>query len=285
MSRQILSIRETLYEGAGRLSGLPDVDAMREAELLLMEAAALSRTTLIAWPERRLTLEQVRTFLALVERRRLGEPIAYIRGRQAFWDLELKVTPGTLIPRPETELLVELVLERLPADQTLLIADLGTGTGAIAAALGRERPGWTLLALERSTAAIAVAAANLRRVALSNAHALQSDWLDALAPNSLDAVVSNPPYVRDGDPHLSRGDLRFEPRAALAAGRDGLDAIRGIAADAGRCLRRNGLLAIEHGYDQGNDVRKILATAGYHQIRTCLDLAGLERVTVAVTRS
>ncbi len=281
MSPKTLDIRRTLSEGIGRLSELPDIDAGREAEMLLIEATGLSRTTLIAWPERELTPDQVGTFLAMVERRRLGEPVAYIRGRQAFWDLDLQVTPGTLIPRPETELLVELVLERLRADRPLLIADLGTGTGAIAAALARERPTWTLIAVERSAAAIAVAAENRRRLALTNAHLLHADWLSALAPSILDAVISNPPYVRDADPHLDRGDLRFEPRSALAAGYDGLDAIRRIAADTGRCLKPNGMLAIEHGYDQGGDVRKILAAAGYKHIGTHRDLAGLERVTTA----
>jgi len=285
MSPQTHSIREMLDEASVRLSELPEIDARREAELLLIEAAGLSRTTLIAWPDRQLTLGQIQTFLALVERRRRGEPIAYIRGRQAFWDLDLQVTPSTLIPRPETELLVELVLEWLPADRPLLIADLGTGTGAIAAALARERENWTLLAVERSTAAIAIAAGNLRRLALTNVHALQSDWLNAVATKSLDAVVSNPPYVRDDDPHLDQGDLRFEPKRALTAGPDGLDAIRRIAGDAGRCLRQPGLLAIEHGYDQGDNVGKILATAGYRHIGTHRDLAGQDRITVGVTEA
>jgi release factor glutamine methyltransferase len=275
------TVGEALAAAGARLTGLPDGSPRLEAELLLGEATGLSRTRILTWPDTPLTSDALRRLAGLVERRRGGEPIAYILGRQGFWTLDLEVTPDTLIPRPETELLVELALARLPARAPLTVADLGTGSGAIAAALAAERPAWTLIALDRSPAAIAVARANARRLALPNLLPLVGHWFCPLALGSLDAVVSNPPYVAASDPHLGRGDLRFEPHAALASGPDGLDAIRHIAAEAQRHLRPGGLLALEHGYDQGAAVRAILGSAGWLGIETRRDLAGHERVTLA----
>lgn len=240
---------------------------------------------MLTWPDNPLTREARRRFAALVERRRCGEPIAYILGRQGFWTLDLEVTPDTLIPRPETELLVELALARLPATAALTVADLGTGSGAIAAALATERPSWTLIALDRSPAAVAIAMVNARRLALPNLLPLVGDWLGPLAPGGLNAIISNPPYVAASDPHLGRGDLRFEPPPALASGPDGLAAIRRIAAEAPRHLCPGGLLALEHGYDQGIAVRAILAAAGLQEIETRHDLAGHERVTLGLCPS
>ena len=244
-------------------------------------AAALSRSTLIAWPGRALTAEQAARFDGWVARRAAGEPVAYILGRCGFYGLELGVTPATLIPRPETELLVDWMLGALPADAPIVCADLGTGSGAIALALAHERPRWTLIAVERSAAAIGIAAANGRALRLDNLQPLLGDWLAAIADASLDAVVANPPYVRCDDPHLRRGDLRFEPVSALAAGADGLDAIRIIIDQARRCLRPGGRVAIEHGWDQGAAVRGLLVAAGYDRINTHRDLAGHPRFTAA----
>jgi release factor glutamine methyltransferase len=213
-------------------------------------------------------------------RRLSGEPIAHIRGRQAFWTLDLQVTPDTLIPRPETELLVETALELLPPDAPLLVADAGTGSGAIAAALAAERPAWTLIAVERSPAAAAVASANLGRCAPANARLLRGDWLAAIAPSCLDAVFANPPYIPADDPHLTRGDLLREPDQALSAGPDGLDAIRRIAGQSAVCLKPGGLLALEHGSDQGGSVRATLRSNGFGAVDTRADLAGLPRVTL-----
>ena len=280
-----LTVGEALAAAKVRLTGLADGSPRLEAELLLGEATGLSRTRILTWPDTPLTSDARRRLTGLVERRRNGEPIAYILGRQGFWTLELDVTPDTLIPRPETELLVELALGRLPAGAPLTVADLGTGSGAIAAALASERPAWTLIAVDRSPAAVAVALANARRLRLPNLLPLVGDWFGPLALGSLGAVLSNPPYVAAADPHLGRGDLRFEPPAALASGPDGLDAIRHIAAKAQHHLRPGGLLGLEHGYDQGGAVRAILSAAGLIEIETRRDLAGHERVTFGVTDS
>jgi len=253
----------------------------REAELLLCAAAGVVRATLIAWPDRDLTLEQAARFEAWVTRRVSGEPIAYILGRCAFHGLELAVTPATLIPRPETELLVDWALEALPADRPLRCADLGTGSGAIAAALAHARPEWDIFAVDRSFEAVAVAAANARAYELRNLLPTCGSWLSAIAADSLDVIVANPPYVPAGDPHLFRGDLRFEPMSALASGPEGLDAIRLIIEDSRRCLRTGGSLAIEHGWDQADDVRTLLAAAGYDGISIQRDLCGHPRMATA----
>jgi len=275
-----LTVGEALNAASARLTGLPDGSPRLEAELLLGEATGLRRPQMLARPDAPLAIEARRRLTRLVERRLRGEPIAYILGCQGFWTLDLQVTPDTLIPRPETELLVETALARLPADAPLLVADLGTGSGAIAAALASERPVWTLIAADRSIAALNVACTNARRLQLTNLCTLAGSWLAPFAPASLDAVLSNPPYVRADDPHLTRGDLRYEPRSALAAGPDGLDAIRRIAAAAPDRLKPGGLIALEHGCDQGAAVRDLLAQAGLTGAQTVHDLAGHERVTL-----
>jgi release factor glutamine methyltransferase len=277
----VLQVDGILRRASAALAAIPEGAPRLEAELLLTEATGWPRTRLLAWPEHPVEPDAYTRFDALLARRLAGEPIAYIRGRQAFWSLELRVTPATLIPRPETELLVETALEALVADEPLRVADLGTGSGAIAAALATERPAWHLFATDRSVAALRIARENLVRLGLRNATLIAAHWSDAFAAGSLDVLVSNPPYVADGDPHLARGDLRYEPREALTPGGDGLDAYRAIAADARRCLRPGGLLILEHGYDQGGDVRRILADAGLGAPTTRADLAGRDRLTLA----
>lgn len=262
-------------------SGLPDAAPRLEAELLLSMATGLERTACFAWPERGVTPGDATRFRALLARRLRGEPIAYIRGYQPFWDLELEVTPAVLIPRPETELLVQTALE-LGGDRSVLrVADLGTGSGAVAAAVAHERPDWAVLAIERSPAALAVAHRNFHRLGLTRCQAIGADWLAPIGDGALDQILSNPPYVADSDSHLMRGDLRFEPSCALAAGSDGLDAIRAITAGAHRCLRPSGWLALEHGCDQGEAVRTILSGQGFIDPCTRRDLAGLDRVSFA----
>lgn len=260
---------------------LPDAAPRLEAELLLQLATGLDRAACFAWPERHLDPVQVMRFRALLARRLRGEPMAYIRGYQPFWNLELEVTPAVLIPRPETELLVQTALALGGERSRLRVADLGTGSGAVAAAVARERPDWALLALERSTAALAVARRNFRRLGLARCQAVGGNWLAAVCDGSLDLILANPPYVAEGDAHLGRGDLRFEPRSALASGPDGLDAIRAIASEARRCLSADGWIALEHGFDQGEAVRAILAGKGLVDPGTRRDLAGLERVSLA----
>ncbi len=259
---------------------LPHTNEARiEADLLLATALGVSRTHLHAHPEQPLDGAQAERFATLVTRRAQGEPCAYLTGRREFWSLDIEVTPATLIPRPETERLVELILERLPADRDTRIADLGTGSGAVALAVAHERPRAEVIASDRSRAALAVAAGNARRLGLPNLHLLESDWLSAHAGTSLDLIASNPPYVRADDPHLAQGDLRFEPQAALVAGDDGLDALRRIVAEAPRVLRPGGWLLVEHGADQGASVCALLRDTGFTAVTDHHDLAGLSRVT------
>ncbi|MGB5834870.1 MAG: peptide chain release factor N(5)-glutamine methyltransferase [Thiohalocapsa sp.] len=276
------TLGEALQFAIATLSRREGESPRLDAELLLCEASGTNRAALIAWPERTLQSAQEIRFRRLVARRANGEPIAYILGHREFWGLDLQVTPQTLIPRPATELVVECTLSALPTSKSIRCADLGAGSGAIAAALARERPTWTLIAIERCAGAAAVAASNVRQLGLNQMLVVRADWLCAIARRSLDAIVSNPPYVRDDDAHLEQGDLRFEPRTSLAAGRDGLDDIREIIANASDCLRPGGWLAIEHGWDQGEPVRQLMSQARFDAVATHLDLAGHERVSTGI---
>lgn len=259
--------------------------AALEADLLLSEASGLERSQLFAWPERTLTPAQQQILEALMARRLAGEPIAYLLGRREFWSLELCVNTATLIPRPETETLVEHALSALAKEAPLCVVDLGTGSGAISAALAHERPLWTLIGIDQSAEALAIAALNGAQLHLDNFHLVQGNWSTPLKTGSVDAILSNPPYVRADDAHLTQGDLRFEPHAALVSGVDGLSAIRAIIADAPRCLKPGGLLAIEHGWDQGARVRALMREQDLKKIDTLRDLAGQERVTQARCRA
>jgi len=273
------SIGRVLREAAAALAALPQASPHLEAALLLCDATGHTRTGLLARPETTLGTAELARFEALIRRRLAGEPIAYIRGHQAFWTLDLEVTPDTLIPRPETELLVELALERLRADAPLRVLDAGSGSGAIAAALAFERPAWTLIATDRAMGAARLAGRNFRTWALRNARVVSCDWLTPIAERSLDAIIANPPYIPDADPHLGQGDLIREPRSALAAGFDGLDAIHALSTQATSRLRHAGFIALEHGFDQGSTVRTILNRHGFEDIRTHPDLSGRERAT------
>lgn len=275
-------IAELRRSASQRLAGAGHASAALEADLLLSLATGLERSQLVAWPERAVTAAQQQRLEQLLTRRVAGEPIAYLLQQREFWSLTLQVSHATLIPRPETETLVELALRALPADQPLRVADLGTGSGAIAAALAHERPQWSLIGIECDPDALAIAALNAARLQLENLSLVRGHWSSALGSASLDALIANPPYVRADDPHLGQGDLRFEPRAALVAGADGLRAIRALIADAPRCLKPGGLLAIEHGWDQGADVRALMQQQRLKAIDTLRDLAGQERVTQAI---
>ena len=219
-------------------------------------------------------------FETLLSRRAAGEPVAYLTGTQGFWSLDLRVTPATLIPRPETERLVELALARLPADAPCRVADLGTGSGAIALAIARERPMAAVVATDASKAALAVAVANAQRNGIDNTWFRRGDWCEALGRDRFDLIASNPPYIALADPHLDQGDLRHEPPDALASGSDGLDAIRRIVRDAPAHLAPAGWLLLEHGWDQGQAVRALMAAAGFVEVRTEPDLEGRDRVTL-----
>jgi release factor glutamine methyltransferase len=256
-------------------AGLSRVDA----EFLLAHYLGKTRSWLYAHADQELAAQQCDDFDVLVQRRKQGEPVAYITGRRAFWSLDLKVTPDTLIPRPETELLVELALSRLHPASTAKILDLGTGSGAIALAIAIERPASQITAVDASTSAIAVAIDNANLLKLRNVRFEQGNWYSRLGGQSFDIIVSNPPYIEDADMHLGQGDLRFEPHAALASGADGLDDIRIIVSRAHGHLSPGGWLLIEHGWNQGEAVRALFRCAEFLDIETSKDLEQRDRVT------
>ena len=266
-------IRHALGDATSRLGDRVD------AEVLLQHVLRRSASWLLAHADDVLSLADERSFAELVRRRQLGEPVAYITGRRGFWSLELEVTPVTLIPRPETERLVELALDRLAEDALARVVDLGTGSGAIALSIGTERPRAKILATDASAEALEVARRNARRLCIPNVQFVQGDWLAPLGEARVDLIVSNPPYIEAADPHLAQGDLRFEPASALASGADGLDDIRRIVSDARQHLLPGGWLLFEHGWNQGEGCRALLQAAGYGEVFTAQDLEQRDRVS------
>lgn len=267
------TVRRLLDVARGRID--PD-----EAGLLLAHALGQSRGWLFAHGSDAVEAGPAARFEALLARREGGEPVAYLCGQRGFWTMDLAVTPDTLIPRPETELLVELALARLPPDCELHIADLGTGSGAIALALASERPRARVLATDASPGALEVARANAGQLGLGNVAFRQGDWFDALPGLRFDLIASNPPYIAADDPHLAQGDLRYEPPDALASGADGLDAIRAIVAGAAAHLLPGGWLLLEHGWTQGAAVRELLEAGGFFEVSTQRDLEERDRVSL-----
>lgn len=268
----MVRIDAALRDARGRVDGA-------DAELLLAHVLDLPRSWLFAHGDDALPAVVHARFEALLARRVAGEPVAYLIGRRGFWRFELEITPSTLIPRPDTELLVELALARMPAGAAMRVADLGTGSGAIALALASERPCARLIATDASEAALLVARRNAETLTLDNVEFRAGDWLAPLAGETLDMIVSNPPYIAADDPHLQVGDLRCEPRSALASGIDGLDAIRAIVRDAPAHLVAGGWLLIEHGWTQGEAVRRLLLGAGLVQVDTEKDLEQRDRAS------
>lgn len=275
-----ITVAQAIGTAANQLH--PHVDAARlEAELLLSHLLGKSRSWLIAWSDTRLDDQQLQHFSDLVNKRIQGVPIAQLTGEREFWSLPLRVTADTLIPRPETELLVETCLDLYPAENSITVADLGTGSGAIALAIATERPAWCILATDKSHQALDVAIHNAETLQIDNIQLLQGDWFDALPANiRVEVLLSNPPYIPMNDPHLQQGDLRFEPRTALASGDDGLDAIRLIISKASDYLEPGGYLLLEHGYNQGSAVQRLMHQSALGAINTLTDLAGHERVTI-----
>lgn len=288
--------------------GLNAGSARIEVQYLLQAVLQVNRAYLLTHPEQILGAGQQAHYAALLERRLSGEPLAYILGEREFYGLTFRVTSSTLIPRADTELLVELALQRIPQPSPqpspctrrghprrerqqscshwrdgrgslFRVLDLGTGSGAIALSIAHARPDIEVTAVDASQEALGVARENVQRLNIGNVRLLHSDWFAALAGERFDLIVSNPPYIADGDAHLAQGDLRFEPRDALASGADGLDDIRRIVADAKEHLAAGGWLLFEHGYDQAGRVRKLLDAAGYTEVFSARDLAGIERVS------
>jgi release factor glutamine methyltransferase len=254
-------------------------EARIEARVLLASALKVDHAWLIAHDRDTPTPAQRHAIAALIARRAGGEPVAYILGEREFFGLSFAVNPAVLIPRPDTELLVEAALERLPANSPCRILDLGAGSGAVAIALALRRRQAEVIAVEASAAALAVTIANARRLGADNVACQGGDWYAELGVKKFDMIVSNPPYIAASDPHLDAGDLRFEPRQALASGADGLRDLRAIVAGAPAHLTDGGWLLLEHGYQQAVDVVALLRAQGFEQICTLRDLAGLDRVS------
>jgi release factor glutamine methyltransferase len=259
---------------------LPDSPTPRlDAELLLAAALGKPRSFMHTWPEREPEPDQQAAFLRMLGRRQSGEPVAYILGHQGFWSLDLQVEPHTLIPRADTELLVETALQLLPAGAARVL-DLGTGSGAIALALAAERPQWQVVGVDRIPQAVQLAERNRQRLGLENVSIAQGHWFSELSGQSFSAIVSNPPYIATSDRHLQQGDVRFEPSSALVAGADGLDDLRTIIKQAPDFLHAGGWLLLEHGFDQAAAVRALLIERGFSAVESRCDLSGHQRISM-----
>lgn len=248
--------------------------------MLLQHTLGVNHAFLLTYPDHELTPCQADQFQQLVMQRRNGMPVAYLTGKRAFYDLIFKVTKSVLIPRPETELLVELALERIPSGRLCRILDLGTGSGAIAITIARHRPQSQVVAVDLSMDAISVASWNAWNLAIENVDFIKSHWFDEIPGEKFDLIVSNPPYVAEGDVHLQQGDLRFEPLIALSAGNNGLACIQHIISNAPRHLANHGWLLLEHGYDQSRECKKLFGEKDFSNICSYADLAGIMRVSV-----
>ena len=290
-----MTIKAALHDAQTALAKLVNIsEAKLEAQLLLQHVLNVNRAWLIAHQNDALEANIHAAYRTLINRRVNGEPIAYILGVREFYGLNLKVTPATLIPRPDTETLVEAALAKIPLQKNLTICDLGTGSGAIALAIAKHRPLAQVTAVDASENALKIAQENAHNLQITNVEFTLSNWFDALKNQRFDVVVSNPPYIAEGDKHLSSGDLPWEPISALVPGQpfpledknaekeDGLSAIKHIISDAPNYLKPHGWLMLEHGYNQAEQVTDLLAQAGFGQIETQKDLGGNNRVTLGM---
>lgn len=272
------TVAELLKQGSESLAFTDQ--PLLEAQLLLAKAMGCERIKLITWPEQQVTDNQAALYHAYILRRRQHEPLAYIEGTKEFWSQNLQVNSNVLVPRPETELLVETALTQLPATQKLTLLELGTGSGAIACALAHERPHWRVIATDISLDALTIASLNAKNLQLSNIEFLHSNWFEKIPLQTFSAIISNPPYLSANDQHLKEG-LLHEPRHALVSGATGLEAYEAIIAKAKDYLMPAGLIAFEHGFEQAKSLQQLLQKANYLQITTINDLAGQPRVTFA----
>lgn len=278
MHKPSLTVRQAEQHGKQALSEITGIDNALESAVLLAHAVQKDRSWLFAWPEKTLSTQQQKLYESYLQRRLKGEPVSYITGYREFWGLELKVSPETLIPRPETELLVETALSRI-SKTTANVLELGTGSGAISAALLTERPSWKVVATDTNPRTLAIARENFEKLHL-NIETLISSWFEQIANEKFDLIISNPPYIESDDPHLQKGDLRFEPLTALASGKDGLNAIREIVQQARDYLKEKGWLMLEHGYNQGDAVYSLFQKSEFTSIETLNDLSENDRITI-----
>lgn len=279
-----MRIDNALAWAAEQLEGgeSPSVDA----KVILANILGKSQTYLFTWPDKTLDDTEQAQFEAAVAKRKRGEPVAYIIGKRDFWTLSLFTSPDTLIPRPDTEVLVEQVLiwANQQSSASLSVCDLGTGTGAIALALASELPEASVSGVDFQEGAVKLATRNAQANSIANANFLQSDWFSALAGQTFDIIVSNPPYIEETSPYLNEGDVRFEPKTALTSGHDGLDDIKHIIKNAPEYLNKGALLAFEHGFDQGSAVNTLLTDAGFVKVKTVKDFGNNDRVTLGQWR-
>lgn len=270
--RQALQLaRQSLAESS------PTADL--DAQVLLCHVLQCNSAHLIAWPEKELDTAQQRHFLQLIKKRSQGHPVSHLTGQREFWSLDFLVDDSTLIPRPETETLIEYVLEKFSSQTSLKLLDMGTGTGAIAIVLATENPGWQVHACDISPQAVKLAERNRDKHQLANLQILQSDWFSNIDDTDYDIIISNPPYIPEGDPHLKQGDVRFEPASALVSGNDGMYDIEHLCSHAKQQLKDSGWLIVEHGYDQAKQVADCFTKNGYSEITQRQDLSGHTRMT------
>lgn len=281
----VATIRRALQDASARLSSVSE-SAMLDAEILLAQVLKASRTYLYVHADDELTADDLRDFDEMVDRRLLHEPVAYITGHKEFWSLDLRITKDVLIPRPETEVLVEEVLTLFPdLNEQLTVADLGAGSGAIALALASERPGWSVYAVDISQGALQLVSDNAQRLGIDNISICHGNWFTALPAGKLDIVVSNPPYISLHEWEEYAAGLQYEPRQALLSGEDGLDDIREICHRVHDYLKPGGYLFVEHGYAQAEAVRELFAASGFDEVRTVKDLSANDRVTIGRLKS
>ncbi|VAW65471.1 Peptide chain release factor N(5)-glutamine methyltransferase [hydrothermal vent metagenome] len=274
-------ISQCLSRASHQLAELSDSPRL-EAEVLLAYSLQKNRTWLATWPDQTLNEAQLNEFENLLLKRIKGHPVAHITGQREFWSLNLTVNKDTLIPRPDTELMIEQILQLYPQEKNICLADMGTGSGAIALAIASERPNWQIIATDQSAAALQVARQNACALDLQQIEFRQGDWFQPLQGLQFDIIASNPPYIPLNDPHLQQGDVRFEPTAALVSGNDGLNDIRHIAAHAGAHLRPQGRLIIEHGYNQKQEIFDVFIENNYSNITQLLDISKNPRLTIGL---